>query len=209
MILQQGFTVTTQGRGTCSITDCLSCIVRASDIRTGLAHLFVHHTSASLILCENADPTVRQGLERFMSRLIPDSSPWLQHDEGPDDMPAHIRAILTQSSLTVPILDGRRALGDWQGVYLWEHRRHGHDRPRDCGPPRRGGRLADPTDRLSSALTPNPAPAEAANSLGEQYPTAPASFEREPDRGSVFLAAYWPIPGSLPKINDHKARSPQ
>lgn len=129
MILQQGFTVATQGRGTYAITDHLCGIVQASRIHTGLAHLFIHHTSASLILCENADPAVRQDLERFMSRLIPDGSSWLQHgDEGPDDMPAHIRTILTQSSLTVPVVEGRCALGAWQGVYLWEHRRHGHSR---------------------------------------------------------------------------------
>jgi len=129
MILQQAFTVTTSGRGTYSITERLCGIVQVSRIYTGLAHLFIHHTSASLILCENADPVVRQDLERFMSRLIPDVSTWLQHDdEGPDDMPAHIRAILTQNSLTVPIVQGRCALGVWQGVYLWEHRRHGHSR---------------------------------------------------------------------------------
>ena len=119
----------TQGRGTYWITDRLCGIVRASRVQTGLAHLFIRHTSASLILCENADPVVRQDLERFMARLIPDGSAWLQHDaEGPDDMPAHIRAILTQSSLTVPIMDGACALGVWQGIYLWEHRRRSHNR---------------------------------------------------------------------------------
>lgn len=129
MISQQSFALVTQGRGTYLITDRLCDIVRASRVHTGLAHLFLHHTSASLILCENADPVVRQDLERFMARLIPDGSAWLQHDdEGPDDMPAHIRAILTQSSLTVPIVGGSCALGVWQGIYLWEHRRCGHSR---------------------------------------------------------------------------------
>jgi len=129
MIIQQTFSVTTTGRGAHPITDRIREIVRNSRIHTGLAHVFVHHTSASLIVCENADPAVRRDLERFMARLIPDGSPWLEHaDEGPDDMPAHIRAILTQAGLTIPVTAERCALGTWQGVYLWEHRRAGHSR---------------------------------------------------------------------------------
>lgn len=129
MMTQHAFTVTTRGRGTYAITDRIRGIVRESRVSTGLVHIFVHHTSASLILCENADPTVRHDLETFMARLVPDGSPWLEHDdEGPDDMPAHIRAILTQNSLTVPVVEGCCALGTWQGIYLWEHRRASHSR---------------------------------------------------------------------------------
>lgn len=129
MITQQTFTIITHGRGTYAITDRIRDIVRSSQIHTGLAHIFVHHTSASLILCENADPSVRQDLEGFMVRLIPDGSPWLEHDdEGPDDMPAHIRTVLTQNNLTIPVTQGHCALGIWQGIYLWEHRQMSHHR---------------------------------------------------------------------------------
>jgi secondary thiamine-phosphate synthase enzyme len=129
MIHQQSFTITTRGRGTYEITDRLREIARAAGVQTGLAHVFVHHTSASLILCENADPAVRRDLETFMARLAPDGAAWMQHDdEGPDDMPAHIRTVLTQNSLTLPVTGGRCALGTWQGVYLWEHRSAGHGR---------------------------------------------------------------------------------
>lgn len=130
MISQQRFTVaTSRGRGTYEITTEVQTIARASGLNNGLVHVFVHHTSASLILCENADPTVRRDLETFMARLIPDGAAWLEHnDEGPDDMPAHIRTILTQSSLTLPLSEGRCALGTWQGIYLWEHRRSPHRR---------------------------------------------------------------------------------
>jgi secondary thiamine-phosphate synthase enzyme len=89
----------------------------------------VRHTSASLILCENADPTVRRDLEAFLARLVPDGDPLFRHDdEGPDDMPAHVRAILTKMDLTVPVSDGHCALGTWQGIFLYEHRAHGHRR---------------------------------------------------------------------------------
>ncbi len=130
MISQKSLTVaTTRGRGTYEITAEVQAIVRASGLKTGLVHVFVHHTSASLILCENADPTVRRDLETFMARLIPDGAAWFEHnDEGPDDMPAHVRTVLTQSSLTLPLSEGRCALGAWQGIYLWEHRRHPHHR---------------------------------------------------------------------------------
>jgi secondary thiamine-phosphate synthase enzyme len=91
--------------------------------------VFVHHTSASLILCENADPTVRHDLETFLVRLVPDGAPMFEHqDEGPDDMPAHVRSILTNMDLTLPVTDGRCALGTWQGVYLYEHRTQPHNR---------------------------------------------------------------------------------
>jgi secondary thiamine-phosphate synthase enzyme len=94
-----------------------------------LCHVFVHHTSASLMLCENADPAVRRDLETFMSRVAPDGDPAFTHrDEGPDDMPAHVRSVLTQTGLSIPVSGGRCALGTWQGIYLWEHRLAAHRR---------------------------------------------------------------------------------
>jgi secondary thiamine-phosphate synthase enzyme len=129
MIHQESLTVTTQGRGTYDITRSVQQQVRASGVRIGLCHVFVHHTSASLILCENADPTVRSDLEAFIARLVPDGDRLFAHsDEGPDDMPAHIRAILTQVELTLPISGGACALGTWQGLYVYEHRTRGHQR---------------------------------------------------------------------------------
>jgi secondary thiamine-phosphate synthase enzyme len=129
MIVQQRLTAATRGRGTYDITREVDRIVRESGVRTGLCHVFVHHTSASLILCENADPTVRRDLEAFMARLVPDGDRLFDHtDEGPDDMPAHVRAILTKMDLTIPVTDGHCALGTWQGIYLYEHRTHPHRR---------------------------------------------------------------------------------
>jgi secondary thiamine-phosphate synthase enzyme len=129
MILQEPLAVTTHGRGTYDITRSVQQQVRASGVRIGLCHVFVHHTSASIILCENADPTVRSDLDAFMARLVPDGDRLFEHsDEGPDDMPAHIRAILTQVELTLPISGGTCALGTWQGLYLYEHRTRGHRR---------------------------------------------------------------------------------
>jgi secondary thiamine-phosphate synthase enzyme len=129
MIEQHQMEVHTSGRGTLEITSNARKLVRASGIATGLCNLFVHHTSASLILCENADSTVRTDLETFMARLVPDGDPSYRHDmEGPDDMPAHIRSILTQTSVNIPIIRGDLALGTWQGVYLWEQRHRGHHR---------------------------------------------------------------------------------
>ena len=129
MVHQQGFEVATRGRGTTDISREVGEVIRASGIRTGLCQVFCHHTSASLILCENADPRVRVDLETFMSRLVPDGDPaYLHDDEGPDDMPAHVRTVLTQSGLSFPLRDGRDLLGTWQGIYLWEHRTHPHRR---------------------------------------------------------------------------------
>lgn len=129
MSKQHVFHVPTLGRGTYNITQEIQRAVSASGVDCGLAHVFVHHTSASLILCENADPTVRHDLETFFGRLVPDGAGMFEHqDEGPDDMPAHIRSILTNMDLTLPVTDGRCALGTWQGVYLYEHRTHPHDR---------------------------------------------------------------------------------
>jgi secondary thiamine-phosphate synthase enzyme len=121
--------VATSGRGTFDITGDLARVVRASEVDSGVCHAFIHHTSASLIVCENADPTVRSDLERFAGRLVPDGDPLYQHTaEGPDDMPAHVRSILTQTSLTLPVARGRLSLGTWQGVYVWEHRLRSHRR---------------------------------------------------------------------------------
>lgn len=129
MLVQEQFSVATRGRGTYDITAEVRGIVERAGIDTGLCHLFVHHTSASLILCENADPAVRRDLETFMAHVVPDGDPMFEHvDEGPDDMPAHVRTILTQTDLTLPISDGRCALGTWQGIYLWEHRTAAHQR---------------------------------------------------------------------------------
>lgn len=129
MIKQQELDITTRGRGTYDISDRVQEAVRASGIRTGICHVFIRHTSASLMLCENADPAVRRDLETFMARLVPDGDRMFTHDEeGPDDMPSHVRSILTQSDLNLPIRAGRCALGTWQGVFLWEHRVAGHER---------------------------------------------------------------------------------
>lgn len=119
----------TDGRGTLEITEALAAEVRRAEIRSGLCHVFLHHTSASLMLCENADPSVRRDLERYFSRLVTDGDPLFEHRlEGDDDMAAHIRSVLTHNDLTLPVADGRLALGTWQGVYLWEHRYQGHQR---------------------------------------------------------------------------------
>lgn len=127
--LQKTLNITTQGRGTYEVTDRVGDVVRTTGVRTGLCHIFVHHTSASLILCENADPSVRSDLETFMGRTVPDGDRMFHHiAEGPDDMPAHVRSILTQSSVDIPIIHGRLGLGTWQGIYLWEHRLASHTR---------------------------------------------------------------------------------
>jgi secondary thiamine-phosphate synthase enzyme len=129
VIAQSEIRVDTRGRGTYDFTRDVQDAVRASGIRTGLCHLFIRHTSASMMLCENADPAVRRDLETFMSRQVPDGDPMFTHTaEGPDDMPAHVRSVLTQSDLNIPVRDGRCALGTWQGVYLWEHRTAPHAR---------------------------------------------------------------------------------
>nr|WP_235963715.1 secondary thiamine-phosphate synthase enzyme YjbQ [Tautonia rosea] len=129
MIHSDSIEVVTRGRGTVELTDQIQAIVAESGIDQGLCTVFVHHTSASLIICENADPSVRSDLERYTARLVPDGDPIFRHTlEGPDDMPAHVRSILTQTSLSVPIARGRCDLGTWQGIFLWEHRTHPHRR---------------------------------------------------------------------------------
>jgi len=129
---QQTITISTPGRGLCDITDKVQRFIDhagAGKIGTGLCHVFLCHTSASLILCENADPQVYEDLARFMSRLAPDGDSLFDHTmEGPDDMPAHVRSILTSNDLTIPVADGKLALGTWQGITLWEHRLRPHPR---------------------------------------------------------------------------------
>jgi secondary thiamine-phosphate synthase enzyme len=123
------FSVTTRGRGFYEITREVSARVRETSYQTGLATLQLLHTSASLLIQENADPEVRRDFERFFARLIPDGDPLFRHSsEGPDDMPAHIRTALTTVNLSIPISSGALALGTWQGIYLWEHRTGPHRR---------------------------------------------------------------------------------
>ncbi|MBZ4415098.1 secondary thiamine-phosphate synthase enzyme YjbQ [Myxococcus sp. RHSTA-1-4] len=122
-------TVSTRGRGFTDITGDVRRAVTESGARQGLCTVFLHHTSASLLLCENADPDVRRDLESFFARLVKDGDPLFVHDaEGPDDMPAHVRTVLTQNSLSIPVKDGDVDLGTWQGVYVWEHRTSPHRR---------------------------------------------------------------------------------
>lgn len=124
MELYQGSISTkTSGRNTYNITQDIERIIQQSGIETGLCHIFIQHTSASLIITENADPDVRYDLETIMARLAPDADPEYRHTlEGPDDMSAHVRNILTQTEMQIPVSNGRSGLGTWQGVFLWEHR---------------------------------------------------------------------------------------
>ena len=119
----------TRGRGLTDFTHAVRQFVGDSALRNGLLTVFCRHTSASLVIQENADPDVRADLERFFARLVRDGAPLFEHTlEGSDDMPAHVRTALTQTQLSIPLLDGRLALGAWQGIYLWEHRTAGHRR---------------------------------------------------------------------------------
>src|SRR5882672_2433930 len=121
--------VRTQAQGLFEVTRLVAAAVAEAKIAEGLCTVFVRHTSASLVIQENADPTAKQDLERWLNRLVPEGDPFYRHDaEGPDDMPAHIKAALTATSLSIPIVDGALALGTWQGVYLWEHRHRGGER---------------------------------------------------------------------------------
>lgn len=123
------FEITTPGRGLINITDEVAKHVAVAKIATGLCNVFLHHTSASLTLCENYDPLVLKDLEAFMQRLTPDGDPLFEHiAEGEDDMPSHVRSILTQNSITIPITNSKLGLGTWQGLYLWEHRFRSHVR---------------------------------------------------------------------------------
>jgi secondary thiamine-phosphate synthase enzyme len=121
--------LTTPGRGLVPLTERIAASVAASGVKTGLCHVFVRHTSAGLIISENADPAVGRDLERWMARAVADGDALFEHDEeGPDDMPAHIRSLLAGAQLSIPVGSGKLLLGTWQGVYLWEHRHRGHQR---------------------------------------------------------------------------------
>ena len=129
MIAQQTLEFRTRGRGTIEVTVEVARTVADTGVKKGLCTVFLQHTSASLVLCENADPDVRRDLETILSRLAPDGDPAYRHDtEGPDDMAAHARSVLTSNAFTIPVTDGRLALGTWQGLYLYEHRRAPHSR---------------------------------------------------------------------------------
>lgn len=125
----KGFTIRTRGQGLYEVTDEVGSLVRASGIAEGLCTVFIRHTSASLTIQENAAPSARADLEAWLNRLVPERDSLFTHTaEGPDDMPSHIKSILTDVSLSIPILNGALVLGTWQGIYVWEHRRHGHTR---------------------------------------------------------------------------------
>jgi secondary thiamine-phosphate synthase enzyme len=129
MVFTSDFDVSTHGRGHYDISREIAQAVRQSGITTGLCNIFVHHTSASLILCENADPAVRDDLSAWFDRLVKEGDALYTHtSEGLDDMPAHIRATLTPVTLAIPVRKGELAVGTWQGIYLWEHRRRAHER---------------------------------------------------------------------------------
>lgn len=126
---QARFTVSTRARAMTDITAEVEAVVARSGARTGIANVFVRHTSCALLITENADPDVRRDLETLAGRWAPDGDPAYRHDlEGNDDMAAHARSVLTEVALTVPVGDGRLLLGTWQGIYLWEHRTQGHER---------------------------------------------------------------------------------
>ena len=126
---QEALRVPTDGPGLVEITEAVRRVVMYSHVRLGTVTVFVRHTSASLTIQENADPDVRTDLQAFLARLVPEGDPLYTHTaEGPDDMPAHVKAALTSTSLTIPIGDGKALLGTWQGIYLWEHRRRGGSR---------------------------------------------------------------------------------
>jgi len=127
--VQKSLNFRTPGRGTTDITAEVDRVVREAAIRSGLCNVFLQHTSASLILCENAAAAVRADLETIFARLAPDGDPAYRHDdEGPDDMASHARSVLTTNALQIPVAEGRLALGTWQGIYLWEHRLAPHSR---------------------------------------------------------------------------------
>lgn len=125
---QQILTIPTTGKTLCKVTSKVQSVVAESGIRTGLCTLFLRHTSASLVIQENADPDVLKDLSNFFAKLVPEGYHYIHSTEGPDDMPAHIRTALTSTSEQIPITNGRLALGVWQGIYIWEHRQHGSSR---------------------------------------------------------------------------------
>lgn len=125
--VQEILSIPTWGRGMYELTDAIDRIVGAAQIKTGVCHIFMHHNSASLVVCERSAAEIRADLEKMMERLVPDGSA-APHADPPQDTVAHLRAALTQTHLTVPITDGRFALGRWQGIYIWEHQRHAQHR---------------------------------------------------------------------------------
>jgi secondary thiamine-phosphate synthase enzyme len=129
MVHQETFTLPARGAGLHEFTEKLAAVVSRAKVRTGLAHVFCQHTSASLVIMENADPSARRDLEAWLDRLVPEDDPHFTHTlEGPDDMPSHIKMALTRTSETIPVGEGRLLLGTWQGVFLWEHRAAPHSR---------------------------------------------------------------------------------
>src|ERR1700682_273831 len=123
------FEVSTKGKGTYEVTRNIQAAVDESGLRNGTVTVFIQHTSCSLIIMENAAPAARRDLEKFFDKLVPESADYFEHDdEGPDDMPSHIRMVLTRTSETLPIVDGKMQLGTWQGIFLFEHRREPHRR---------------------------------------------------------------------------------
>lgn len=128
-IFQTVLTIRTTGQGTVEITEAVAREVASHGMRRGVVTVFCQHTSCSLVVMENADPSARDDLEAWLNRLVPEGDPHFEHTlEGADDMPSHIKMALTRTSETVPIADGRMLLGTWQGIFLWEHRRRGHSR---------------------------------------------------------------------------------
>jgi secondary thiamine-phosphate synthase enzyme len=128
-IENHGIDVATRGKGTYEITAQVAALIARSGIREGQVTIMVRHTSASLVIMENADPEARHDLEEFFERLVPENTPWFTHTyEGPDDMPSHIRMALTRTSEVIPLMNGRMTLGTWQGIFLFEHRRAPHVR---------------------------------------------------------------------------------
>ena len=123
------FSIRMHGKGTSEITSQVAAIVSRAAIHNGTVTVFVRHTSASLVIMENADPSARRDLEMFFEKLVPEDTLWFIHTlEGPDDMPSHIRMALTRTSEVIPIIDGKMTLGTWQGIFLFEHRSHPHNR---------------------------------------------------------------------------------
>jgi len=128
-VYHQDLTLATRGQGTYEITDQCAAALRRSGLRAGVLTVFCRHTSCSLVIMENADPTARRDLEGWLNRLVPEDDPHFEHTlEGGDDMPSHIKTALTRTSESLPFADGRLLLGTWQGVFLWEHRRAPHTR---------------------------------------------------------------------------------
>jgi secondary thiamine-phosphate synthase enzyme len=127
--ITSSFTIHTRGKGTYEITDTVARFLKESGVQTGLVTVFLQHTSASLVIYENADPSARQDLNAFFDRLVPENADYFVHtDEGPDDMPSHLRMVLTRTSESIPVADGRMQLGTWQGIFVFEHRRAPHRR---------------------------------------------------------------------------------